>query len=197
MLNHKGTVVLNTERLLLRPFSIEDALDVFEYSSDEMVAKYIPRKAIKTKQEAIDKCTAKEEKYKHLDYYNWAIVVKDTNKVIGNIKLVSYDFQKEFMEPGYSIGSKHWGKGYTTEALKEVINFFFFEVGFNRIEATHQLENIGSGKVMQKCGMKYEGMLRGRALTNEQKYVDCAMYAILKSDFKKSEQRSNALDKSI
>lgn len=64
---------------------------------------------------------------------------------------------------GYCIGEKWWHQGITSEALQHVINFLIDEVGMNRIEAVHDSQNPNSGKVMKKCGMKYEGTLRQSA----------------------------------
>lgn len=183
MLNHKGTVVLNTDRLLLRPFVKEDAEAVFNYSSDDRVTKYLPWKSMQKKEEAMDKCIERAEKYSNPKYYHWAIVIKETNQLIGFIKLAVINEEKEYLEMGYGIGFEYWGNGYVAEALKEVIKFFFQEIGFHRIETTHHVENTGSGKVMKKCGMKFEGVLRERLFNNNMQYVDSAIYSILKSDF--------------
>ena len=70
-----------------------------------------------------------------------------------------------------------------TEALKAVIDYSFNTLGFHRVEAQHETDNEPSGRVMEKCGMKKEGTLRGR-LYNKGKYVDVNVYAILREDFK-------------
>jgi ribosomal-protein-alanine N-acetyltransferase len=78
-----------------------------------------------------------------------------------------------------------WHRGYTSEALAELIRFFFEEVGANRIEARHDPRNPNSGKVMLKCGMKYEGTIR-QADCNNQGICDYAMYGILRTDVQNS-----------
>lgn len=184
MLEHKGTKVLETERLILRRFNKEDGPSVFyNYSNDERVTRYMPWKPMKDVSEALEKCIEREEKYTNLDYYHWAIVIKETNELIGAIKEVDYSTNKECIEIGYCLGYNWWGKGYGTEALKEIIRYFFEDIGFNRIEATHQSDNIASGKIMEKCGMNFEGVLRGRGLNNNLEHVDSCMYAILKDDY--------------
>lgn len=82
---------------------------------------------------------------------------------------------------GYCIGRAYWHKGVTSEALKAVIDFLFDSVDVNRIEARHDSKNPNSGKVMQKCGMKYEGTLRS-SNWNNQGVCDACYYAILKSE---------------
>ena len=94
--------------------------------------------------------------YGNLDYYQWGIILKDENRLIGGISVVKIDEDLNTIEIGYCIGKKWWGKGITTEALKRVIEFFFNEVRANNIEARHYIENVNSGKVMRKAGMIYE-----------------------------------------
>lgn len=77
-----------------------------------------------------------------------------------------------------------WNKGIITESLNAVIKFFFEEVGINRIEAKHDINNPASGEVMKKCGMQFEGILR-QAGKNNTGLCDLAVYSILKDDIKK------------
>lgn len=85
---------------------------------------------------------------------------------------------------GYALESKYWNRGYMTEALSKVIEFFFKEVDVNRIESQHDPNNTASGKVMQKCGIKYEGTLREADWSN-QGTVDAIVYAILSCEYDK------------
>ena len=82
---------------------------------------------------------------------------------------------------GYVLGEKFWNKGYMTEALDAVIAYLFDATAVNRIEATHDIANPGSGKVMEKAGMTFEGILR-QAARNNQGVVDIAIYSILRAD---------------
>ena len=82
---------------------------------------------------------------------------------------------------GYCIGRNWWHKGITSEALKAVMDYFFEKVEVNRIESRHDPRNPNSGKVMQKCGMKYEGTLRSSDWNN-QGIWDACYYALLKSE---------------
>jgi ribosomal-protein-alanine N-acetyltransferase len=111
-------------------------------------------------------------------YYQWCIELKSTGEAIGSIAAVNYKENIEAVEIGYCIGRKFWNQGYTSEAFKALIQFFFQEVGVNRIEARHDPNNPGSGKVMLKCGLKYEGT-RIKADRNNTGICDVAMYGIL------------------
>ncbi len=82
---------------------------------------------------------------------------------------------------GYCIGKAWWHNGITAEALKAVMDFLFDIVDVNRIESRHDPQNPNSGKVMKKCGMKYEGTLRSSD-RNNQGICDVCYYALLKSE---------------
>ena len=112
---------------------------------------------------------------------SWGIVDKKTGHLIGTIGYMNYDMDNASVEIGYSLAKWMWNGGYMTEALRRVIDYTFDAMDINRIEAQHELDNPASGRVMEKCGMRREGVLRQR-LYNKGKFVDVALYAILKDD---------------
>lgn len=120
--------------------------------------------------------------YEKPDFYQWAIVLKEINEPIGSISVVGKNEMLDIVHIGYCIGSKWWHKGITSEAFSAVIPYFFDEIGVNRIESQHDPDNPNSGKVMQKCGLKYEGTLR-QADWNNKGIVDACMYSLLKSEW--------------
>lgn len=83
---------------------------------------------------------------------------------------------------GYCISKKYWNKGITSEAFERIIKFFFEEVKVNRIEAAHNEKNIYSGKVMLKCKLKKEGILRD-ALKDNSGITDSLIYSILRREY--------------
>lgn len=183
-MKHIGTKALETKRLILRQFKLEDAHAMYDnWANDEEVTKYLmwsTHENIKTSQSVLEDWISH---YNEDNYYQWAIILKENgDNPIGSIGVVREDDSIQMVHIGYCIGRKWWQKGITSEALKELIRFFFEEVDANRIESRHDPENPNSGKVMTKCGMKYEGTLR-QADLNNQGICDCSMYAILKSDF--------------
>ena len=119
--------------------------------------------------------------YENPDFYQWAIVPKNLNEPIGSISVVSTNEKTQMVEIGYCIGRQWWNQGITSEALSAVINFMLDQVGANRVQAKHDVNNPHSGLVMKKCGMKYEGTLRSAAVNN-QGVCDVSIYALLKSD---------------
>ena len=112
------------------------------------------------------------------DTFRWAIVLKETNEVIGCIDVVRVDRDKSKAELGWVLDDNHWGKGIMPEAGKVVLKYLIDE-GFKRIEAHHNIENDKSGKVMQKIGMQYEGTLRKYAKNNNGELVDVKIYAYI------------------
>lgn len=183
-MNHQGTKLLETDRLILRQFKIEDAHDMFEnWASDPEVTKYL----IWPHHENID--VSKKvladwiSHYYENDYYQWAIILKENGDIpIGSIGVVHKNDKIKMVHIGYCIGKKWWQQGITSEALGLLIKYLFNEVHVNRIECRHDPKNSNSGKVMLKCGMKYEGTLR-ESDWNNQGICDASMYAILKKDF--------------
>ena len=120
--------------------------------------------------------------YDEPNYYQWAIELKEISQPIGSIAGVKVDDETEMVEIGYCIGDSWWGRGIVTEAFRALIPYFFEEVGVNRIQARHDVNNPASGRVMQKCGLLYEGTLR-KADRNNQGIVDACYYGILKDEF--------------
>lgn len=185
-MNHRGTVELETPRLILRAFTMEDAPAAFlNWTGDAAVTKYLrwPTHSDLSVTERV--LHGWIESYADPAFYQWTIVPKDLNAPIGTISVVEMDEKTSKMHIGYCIGSRWWGKGYTSEAFAEVIRFLFEEVAVQRIESQHDPENIGSGRVMQKCGLRYEGTLR-RADWSNRGIVDACMYALLAQDYFKN-----------
>ena len=127
-------------------------------------------------------------KYADKTFYNWAIELKEENKLIGNISVVDYREETLSAVLGYCMGSRWWGKEIMPEAARAVLKYLFEEVGFNRIAANHDKNNPKSGRVMQKIGMTYEGTLRSVGFCN-QGIVDAVWYSILKSEWEKMAQK--------
>ena len=181
-MNHCGTVQLETDRLILRRFTVNDAESVFfNWASDDEVTRYL---TWPTHQSTAVSCGYMEYCVKGYDdpaFYQWGIELKDTHELIGNISVVKVIDEIGSLEFGWVIGKKYWGNGYTAEAGLKLIDFFFDQVGANRICAGHDVNNPNSGRVMQKIGMKFEGILRQSA-RNNQGIVDMAYYSIIKSD---------------
>ena len=183
-MRHSGTKTLETERLILRRFTVEDAEDMYQNRcSDSRVNKFLTWDVHKSIDETVELMKIFVERYENPARYCWAIVFKETNRVIGTIAAPTVKERTETVEVTYAIAFSYWGKGIAAEALKAVISYLFDEVGVNRIEAGHDSNNPNSGKVMVKVGMKREGVLR-QAGRNNQGLFDLVMYSLLRSDYK-------------
>ncbi|MBR4727181.1 MAG: GNAT family N-acetyltransferase [Clostridia bacterium] len=182
-MKHCGTKRLETQRLILRRFTMQDAAAMFlNWATDENVTKYLswPPHANVGVTEAVLKIWV--DAYEKKDFYQWAIVLKSNGDApIGSICAVWLNERTDAVDIGYCIGSRWWHQGVMSEALQAVIDFFFDEVEANRIEADHDVNNPHSGMVMRHCGMRYEGTMRS-AGRNNQGLCDLCRYAILKTD---------------
>lgn len=183
MLN-KGTIKIETKRLILRRFTIDDESNMFNnWASDNNVSKYMRWPTHKNKEETKNVLNNWIDSYKNESFYQWAITLKENDEPIGAIGLFVVNENDSCGDVGYCIGKKYWGQGIVTEALNAVFNFAFETIGFNRIETYHSINNPASGRVMQKSGMIFEGLAKQK-YKSISGFEDSNMYSILKKDFK-------------
>ena len=179
--------VLETDDLILRKPSRRDAKDIFQYASDPEVARYVlwdPHRSISETRSFVRYLRSRiRAGYPS----SWVVTLKETGKAIGTIGFIWYSDNNRSAELGYSFSREYWNHGYATQALKAVIDASFHALPLNRLEAQHDLRNPASGRVMEKCGLRQEGILRNRII-NKQEYVDVALYAILRSDWKSAQR---------
>ncbi len=189
-MRHVGTKELETEGLILRRFELTDAEAMFKnWANDGEVTKYLtwpPHDNVEVSSAVLKDWVSQYEDEK---FYQWAIVLKENgSEPIGSISIVKMDDRIDMVHVGYCIGKRWWGKGVTSEALAELMRFFFAEVQVNRIEARHDPRNPNSGKVMKKCGLLYEGTLKQGDRSN-QGICDCSMYGLVAEDYYANHQR--------
>ena len=182
-MNHLGTKTLTTARLTLRPFSFADAPAMFaNWASDPEVTRYLtwPTHTDVSVSQAV--LADWVPRYADLTWYQWAIVPQDMGEPIGSIAIVRMDEDVQSVHVGYCIGRRWWRKGYTSEALAELMRFFFEEAGALRVDSRHDPRNPGSGAVMLRCGMTLEGTMR-QADRNNQGICDYMEYGILRDEY--------------
>ncbi len=179
---------IRTERLLLRPFRLTDADDVYAYASDPEWAPYLPLPS--------------PYEYKHAEIHvaqsflvSWnthptfAVSLDDT--VIGTVQ-IRINAGNVTSELGYSIARRHWGKGLMVEAVAAVINWAFEEFDLVKVGARADIENRQSWRVMEKLGMKREGILRSQEPPNQvnpEKRADMVHYGILREEWEGRSER--------
>jgi len=180
-----GTKTLETERLILRRVTVNDAKQAYiNWCSSEEVSKYVMWTKHKDVNETIELYKKWELDYEDLSTYRWIVELKNTKEVIGTIDVPSKKYMPyDVCEIGYCYGEKFWGNGYATEALKRVIKFLFEECEVEVVFADYMSNNPASGKVMEKAGMKYEGFLRGRIVDKASVRNDLHYYSILKDEY--------------
>ncbi|MCM3090534.1 MULTISPECIES: GNAT family N-acetyltransferase [unclassified Cytobacillus] len=173
---------LEADRLILRSLTLDDAPMVEKYASDYDVAKTtlnIPHPYPKGgARDFISSILEAERKGKIVIF---AITRKEDKSLIGLINITGNNANRR-AEIGYWIGKPFWGKGYGTEAARAVIKFGFEELNHNRIYALAFTDNPGSWRIMEKSGMKHEGILRQHAM-KDGRLVDLTYYAILREEY--------------
>ena len=179
--------VLETADLVLRRPLRKDAKDIFRYASDDQVARFVlwePHRSL-----AETRLFVRELRRRLRSGYpsSWVVTLRGTGEVIGTIGFVWYSTENRSAELGYSFARQYWNRGYATQSLKAVIDIVFRSLPLNRLEAQHDVRNLASGRVMQKSGLRQEGILRGRVL-NKGEFADVALYAILRSDWEAAQR---------
>ena len=184
MLTHTGTQTIETERLILRKFEYTDDEAMLKYwISDEKIQAlysepiYTTKEAVK---ELLDKYIGS---YEREDYYRWAIIEKDSMECIGQIAYFLVDNKNHFAEIEYCIGSDFQRQGLATEATKAVIACGFEKMNLHRVQICTKTINGPSKRVIEKCGLTYEGTLRDYFYMDGE-YVGRLYFSMLKSEWK-------------
>jgi ribosomal-protein-alanine N-acetyltransferase len=174
---------LETDRLILREMTHGDAEAVFKLFSDEAVTQTMDIYKFETIERAHRLINLVAERYRRKEGLRWGITFKDDNRIIGTAGFNYLDDRTLRGEIGYDLEQAQWGKGLTTEAVRAVLKFGFATIGLNRIEATTNLHNIASIKVLYKLGFKEEGIMREYGYWREE-FQDLRMFSLLKREFK-------------
>lgn len=147
-----------TQRLVLRKPSLDDAFAIFEgYASDLVVTKYLtwrPHADIGATRAFLQRCL---KVWEDGSGFPWVIMLKESNALIGMIEIRVAHHTADF---GYVIAQPYWGRGFATEAARVVVGWALSQSKVYRVWAICDLENIASARVMEKVGMQREGILR-------------------------------------
>ena len=177
---------LQTERLTLRPFTLNDAPEVQRLVGDPAIAATtlnIPHPYEDGMAE--EWISTHLPRFKQGNGVRFAITLQQTKALLGSIGLTIVRRYNR-AELGYWVGKPYWGKGYGTEAAKATIAYGFSQLNLNRIFAYYLTRNPASGRIMEKAGMRYEGLLRQHVFKDDV-YEDLKLYAILREDFNASD----------
>ena len=171
--------VIETERLLLRPVTLEDAEDLYEYASDEENVYFV----FEQYQSLEDAPFSIANFFMDQPLGKFGIELKENNKFIGTIDLFNISPQKMSVEMGYILNSKYHQKGYMTEAGRALLALGFEKMELEKIYALCDSRNRASAGVMKKLGMKQEAHRRHHSLSKDGEWIDMLEYAILKDEY--------------
>ena len=176
--------VLESERLIMREMRVGDCFDMFEYAKNREVTKFLtwsPHYDVEYTKAYLHNL---KNHYKMGMFYDWALILKEENKMIGTCGFTRFNLASDLAEIGYVINPAYRGKGIAAEAAGKVLEFGFYKLGLNRIEARYMAGNDASRRVMEKLGMSFEGVAREAICVNGS-YKDVGTCAILKSEFER------------
>ena len=174
---------LTTERLLLRPMREGDAEDMFRYAAREDVTEYLLWSPHPSLGYTRDYLRYIASRYRLGDFYDWAVIEKESGRMIGTCGFTRFDAPHNSAEIGYVLNPDFHGRGYATEAAERILSYGFEELGLHRIEAKFMKGNQPSLRVMEKLGMTLEGYRRDGMLVKG-KYRTIGICAILKSEWR-------------
>ncbi|MFE8697374.1 GNAT family N-acetyltransferase [Cytobacillus sp. FJAT-53684] len=174
--------IIETDRLILRQVTKDDANSLLKYLSDKDVMKYVGLEPFKSIDDALDEISWYESIVEKRTGIRWGITLKDQGEVIGSCGFLNLVSQHYRTEIGVELSREHWGKGIASEAFEAVIRYGFEQMNLQRIEALIEPPNIPSQKLAERQGFIREGLLRSYEYTCG-KFDDLYMYSLLKQDF--------------
>ena len=174
--------ILQTERLTLRRLMVSDTLDMFEYSKNEEVTKYLTWEAHPNSAYTREYLQYLGTHYNIGDFFDWAVVLNGEDKMIGTCGFTRFDYNNNCGEIGYVINPAYRGRGIADEAVDAVMQFGFETLRLNRIEAKFIEGNAPSMRVMEKTGMTFEGYHRASMLIKGD-YKTIGVCAILRDEY--------------
>ncbi len=179
--------MITTERLMLRPWSIDDAEELYENAKNEKIgfnSGFPAHKSIDDSKSIIENVLSKPETF--------AIVLKNINKVIGSLGIIQYDDSSDItrddkeVEIGFWIGEEYWGNGYVPEACREIIRYCFEELKADIIWCCHFADNNNSARVKEKLGFKHFRVNENHKAVLINRVVDLHVGRITLEDWKNS-----------
>lgn len=174
---------METERLLLRQLRTEDAIDLFHYFSKDEVTEYYDLDSFTEVSQAEGIIETWNNRFKNREGIRWGISLKSEDRIIGTCGFHNWVKDHYKAEFGYELSPAYWRQGIMTECLEKIQWYGFKELGLNRMEAFIDPKNISSRKLLEKSGLKEEGLLRDYFF-EKNRFVDAAIFAILRKDYK-------------
>lgn len=183
MLTNIGTQTIETERLILRRFEYSDSNSMLKnWIADEKIQSMYSEPVYKTLDEVNGLLDEYISSYAKDGYYRWAVIEKTSDECIGQIAYFLVDNKNHFAEIEYCIGSQFQRRGYATEAAKAVISYGFERINLHKVQICTKTINLPSKKVIEKCGLTYEGTLRDYFYMDGE-YVGRLYFSILRNEY--------------
>ena len=151
---------LRTERTTLRAMHPIDAEDMFDYARRDDVTKFLLWNSHPDINYTKQYLSYVHERYTLGDFYDWAVIDRESHRMIGTAGFTKIDAAHRSAEIGYVLNPDFHGRGYGTEVARAVVEFGFTQLGLHRIEARFMQGNHASCRVMEKLGMTFEGFHR-------------------------------------
>ncbi len=170
---------LETERLKIRRMVLEDAPDIFAFMSDEHVMQYVGAPCQTTIDDTEQYIKRTWEAFANKVHISWVIEEKETSDIVGVCSLFDIIPAHKRAEIAYIFAQKAWNRGYGTEIAQKLVDFGLNTLDLCRVQATCHPNNHQSAKILEKCGMQYEGYLRNYKVINGV-ISDRKLYAIIK-----------------
>ena len=176
---------LETDRLILRGMRVSDTEDMFEYARRPSVTQYLTWNPHTDPAETREYLTYVGQRYRTGDFYDWAVVDRESGHMIGTCGLTSFNCPHDTAEIGYVLNPAYQGKGLATEAVRRVLDFGFDELGLHRIEAHFMEGNDASRRLMERVGMTFEGYAR-ESMRIKGRFCTIGTCAILRYEYRHS-----------
>ncbi|TFD93627.1 GNAT family N-acetyltransferase [Jeotgalibacillus sp. R-1-5s-1] len=173
---------LETNRLKLTMMSEEYVDPYFEIMSNDEVTKFYGMDSLKHKDDAEKIISSMKNTYESKRGIRWGMVLKETGEFVGTLGLNNLNIPGKRAEIGYELAPAYWGQGMTSEAVKEVLRYSFYELGLYRVGAVTYPQNEASIQLLKRLGFEQEGLLRGYLYQNEQSH-DAVVFSLLEPDF--------------
>lgn len=183
------TRILETERLLLRPFRPVDLDSLHEYASDAEVTRYMIWGPNRDRAESARFLKDAIDSFENGPQFSFAVERRMDCRLIGSIGLSITSETHREAEVGYCYRKDAWGQGYATEAARRALEFGFDVLTLHRIFATCRPVNAASAHVLQKIGMKQEGFLRRHRFAKGE-WQDSLLFAILQDEWEQARRPS-------
>lgn len=182
-LNSPGSQLL-TEHLIIRPMTMADEPDLYEYQSLPEVVKYIPwpARTLEQVREALAKSIAESKFNNEGDYGLLGIELKSSKKVIGQLALMFRSAENQTAEFGYVLNPNYSGHGYATEACRALVTYIFETGKFNRVFAHLDARNSASENLVKRLGMRKEAHIKDEEFFKGE-WCDAIIYGILKREW--------------